>query len=324
MIGYLILYLIFGGILLVYGSEWFISGIASVSKHHNISNFVIGAIIVAFGTSLPEIIGSSYAALSGSPGIAAGNAIGSSIANIGIVLGLNVLMYPIIIKSKAIIKNANIYLIATILLVILGYNGFSRFDGIMLFLFVIIYILYSIKTSEFDEEEIISEMPHKRAYLFILGGLIAVILGSDLLINGAKAIAQYFNVSESIIGFSIVAFGNSLPELATSISAAKRNLGVIVLGNVIGSNIANTCLALSFSAMIIDIPKYNLELTLNTIMALLLIFTINREKIKKILKFKNFKTEYFSKIDRNDGIIYISIYLIFVAYLLSNILTKIN
>ena len=313
------MYMIFGGILLAYGSDWFIEGSTRVAKHFNVSNFVIGATIVAFGTSLPEIVTSSGAALSGSPGLAVGNAIGSCIANIGIILGISVLMYPLIIKKRAIIKNGNIYLIATILLVILGYNGFSRFDGLILFLFMIIYVIYTIKTSESDEEEIISDITVKKASIFIVVGLLAVILGSDLFIGGAKGIAEYFNVPESIIGFSLVAFGTSLPELASSVAAAKRKLGSIVLGNVIGSNIANTCVALSFSAMIVDIPKYNVELMVNTIMALLIIFTMNREKIKKMLNFKNFRTDYFSKIDRIDGISYILIYLIFLAYLLGYI-----
>ena len=319
MLGYLLLYMIFGGILLAYGSDWFIEGSTRVAKHFNVSNFVIGATIVAFGTSLPEIVTSSGAALSGYPGLAVGNAVGSCIANIGIILGISVLMYPLIIKKRAIIKNGNIYLIATILLVILGYNGFSRFDGLILFLFMITYVIYTIKTSESDDEEIISDLTTKKASIFIVVGLLAVILGSDLFIEGAKGIAEYFNVPESIIGFSLVAFGTSLPELASSVAAAKRKLGSIVLGNVIGSNIANTCIALSFSAMIVDIPKYNVELMVNTIMALLIIFTMNREKIKKMLKFKNFRTDYFSKIDRIDGISYILIYLIFLAYLLGYI-----
>ncbi|MBA2859011.1 cation:H+ antiporter [Methanococcus maripaludis] len=319
MLGYLISYMIFGGILLAYGSDWFIEGSTRVAKHFNVSNFVIGATIVAFGTSLPEIVTSSGAALSGSPGLAVGNAVGSCIANIGIILGISVLMYPLIIKKRAIIKNGNIYLLATILLVILGYNGFSRFDGLILFLFMITYVIYTIKTSESDDEEIISDLTTKKASIFIVVGLLAVILGSDLFIEGAKGIAEYFNVPESIIGFSLVAFGTSLPELASSVAAAKRKLGSIVLGNVIGSNIANTCIALSFSAMIVDIPKYNVELMVNTIMALLIIFTMNREKIKKMLKFKNYRTDYFSKIDRIDGISYILIYLIFLAYLLGYI-----
>ncbi|MBA2841298.1 cation:H+ antiporter [Methanococcus maripaludis] len=319
MLGYLILYMIIGGILLAYGSDWFIEGSTRVAKHFNVSNFVIGATIVAFGTSLPEIVTSSGAALSGSPGLAVGNAVGSCIANIGIILGISVLMYPLIIKKRAIIKNGNIYLIATILLVILGYNGFSRFDGLILFLFMISYVIYTIKTSESDEEELISDITTKKASIFIVVGLLAVILGSDLFIEGAKGIAEYFNVPESIIGFSLVAFGTSLPELASSVAAAKRKLGSIVLGNVIGSNIANTCIALSFSAMIVDIPSYNVELMVNTIMALLIIFTMNREKIKKMLNFKNFRTDYFSKIDRIDGISYILIYLIFLAYLLGYI-----
>lgn len=311
--------MIIGGILLAYGSDWFIEGSTRVAKHFNVSNFVIGATIVAFGTSLPEIVTSSGAALSGSPGLAVGNAVGSCIANIGIILGISVLMYPLIIKKRAIIKNGNIYLIATILLVILGYNGFSRFDGLILFLFMISYVIYTIKTSESDEEELISDITTKKASIFIVVGLLAVILGSDLFIEGAKGIAEYFNVPESIIGFSLVAFGTSLPELASSVAAAKRKLGSIVLGNVIGSNIANTCIALSFSAMIVDIPSYNVELMVNTIMALLIIFTMNREKIKKMLNFKNFRTDYFSKIDRIDGISYILIYLIFLAYLLGYI-----
>ncbi|MBA2861749.1 cation:H+ antiporter [Methanococcus maripaludis] len=109
MLGYFILYLIFGGILLIYGSEWFIVGSISIAKHLKISNFVIGATIVAFGTSLPEIVTSSYAALSGSSGLAVGNAVGSCIANIGIILGINLLLYPIIIKKREILKNSLLF-----------------------------------------------------------------------------------------------------------------------------------------------------------------------------------------------------------------------
>jgi len=311
MLEYFILYLIFGGILLIYGSEWFIAGSISIAKHLKISNFVIGATIVAFGTSLPEIVTSAYAASTGSVELAVGNALGSCIANIGLVLGLSLIISTVFIKNRSVLKNGYLYIIYTIIFTAIGYNGFSFFDGIFLLFLLLVYVVYTIKSGEMDDEEHEKSITFKKAIIYLLIGLLFVILGSSFFVDGAKGLASAFGVSEKIIGFTIVAFGTSLPELSVSFAAARQKLGGIVIGNVIGSNIANMFGALAIASIIHEIPAVKFELSVNILMVLLLIAMMSKEKIKAVLNLNSTK-EYLSKITKADGLILILIYLLFV------------
>lgn len=306
-----VLFLAAGLFMLSYGSDWFVLGASRVAKQFNISSFVIGATIVAFGTSLPEIVTSAYAASTGSVELAVGNALGSCIANIGLVLGLSLIISTVFIKNRSVLKNGYLYIIYTIIFTIMGYNGFSFFDGVFLLFLLLVYVLYTIKSGEMDDEEHEKSITFKKAIIYLLIGLLFVILGSSFFVDGAKGLASAFGVSEKIIGFTIVAFGTSLPELSVSFAAARQKLGGIVIGNVIGSNIVNMFGALAIASIIHEIPAVKFELSVNILMVLLMIAMMSKEKIKSVLNLNSAK-DYFSKITKVDGLILILIYLLFV------------
>nr|WP_269595621.1 calcium/sodium antiporter [Methanothermococcus okinawensis] len=324
--------LLMGLLLLNYGSDWFVLGSSRIAKYLNVSDFVIGATIVAFGTSLPEIITSVYASYAHLPGIAVGNSLGSCIANIGLILGISALISPVIVKHSSILKNSYIYLIYTIILFIIGYNGFGFVDGLILFVLLLGYILYTIKNGETPnvEEESSKKMSIITAVIYTIVGLLAVIIGSELFVDGAKDISTFLGVSDKIIGFTLVAFGTSLPELVVSITAIRRKLGDIVLGNVIGSNMANIGCALAFSGMICYIPPVKFEMEVNLILVILMVAYMSKNLIIDMVKnrinktnttnitkiMKNFK---YSKIGRIEGLSLILIYMLFILKL-SNII----
>ena len=297
--------------MLSYGSDWFVLGASRVAKQFNISSFVIGATIVAFGTSLPEIVTSAYAASTGSVDLAVGNALGSCIANIGLVLGLSLIISSVFIKSRSVLKNGYLYMVYTIIFTIIGYNGFSFLDGVFLLLLLALYVIYTIKSGEMDEDEHEKSVTFSGAIFYLAIGLSFVILGSSFFVDGAKGLATAFGISEKIIGFTIVAFGTSLPELAVSFAAAKQKLGGIVIGNVIGSNIANMFGALAIASLIHEIPAVKFELSVNILMVFLLLILMNKEKIKAVLNLNSTK-DYLSEITKIDGLILMLIYLLFV------------
>ncbi|ABR54299.1 Na+/Ca+ antiporter, CaCA family [Methanococcus vannielii SB] len=297
--------------MLSYGSDWFVLGASRFAKEFKIPSFVIGATIVAFGTSLPEIFTSAYAASTGSVDLALGNALGSCIANIGLVLGLSLIISSVFIKNKSVVKNGYLYLVYTLILTTLGYNGFSSFDGLILILLLLFYLVYTIKTGEADNEEHEKDTTFKKSIFYLLIGLAIVVFGSQFFVDGAKGLASAFGISEKIIGFTIVAFGTSLPELSVSVAAARQKLGGIVIGNIIGSNIINTCGALAIAALISEIPVFKFELVTNFLMVFLLVILMNKEKIKGILHLKKIDNRL-SKITRFDGLILVIIYLLFI------------
>ncbi len=309
-----IIYVIIGLALLNYCSEWFIVGSSRLAKHFNISNFVIGATVVAFGTSLPEIITSVYASLIGLKGIATGNALGSNIANIGLVLGLSAIIYPIFIKHKNILHNGYIYALFVLIATILGYNGFDFIDGTILFFLLIGYVIYTIKKGGSCESIDDDGKKHSllTSIIYTVLGLIGVILGSAIFVDGAKGIALFLGVSDKVIGFTLVAFGTSLPELVVSIAAAKRKMGEMILGNIIGSNIANIGGALGLSAIITTMPPVRFELGVNLLLSLLMVIFMSKYVILKYITKKDIVENVFSKINRIDGFLMVSIYLLFV------------
>ncbi|ABO34835.1 Na+/Ca+ antiporter, CaCA family [Methanococcus maripaludis C5] len=306
-----VFFLAVGLFMLSYGSDWFVLGASRVAKQFNISSFVIGATIVAFGTSLPEIVTSAYAASTGSVDLAVGNALGSCIANIGLVLGLSLIISSVFIKSRSVLKNGYLYMVYTIIFTIIGYNGFSFLDGVFLLLLLALYVIYTIKSGEMDEDEHEKSVTFSGAIFYLAIGLSFVILGSSFFVDGAKGLATAFGISEKIIGFTIVAFGTSLPELAVSFAAAKQKLGGIVIGNVIGSNIANMFGALAIASLIHEIPAVKFELSVNILMVFLLLILMNKEKIKAVLNLNSTK-DYLSEITKIDGLILMLIYLLFV------------
>ena len=238
------IYLITGSVLLFYGADWIVKGGSQLAKYFGLSTIVIGLTVVAFGTSLPELVVSLTAALEGSPTIAVGNVVGSNIANVGLVLGLSSLVFPITMKFTQIKIDLGIYMIVCLLFTYFCMDGeIIRMEGLILFACIIAYtwfaIIHSPKNKDPEIGQINQNVPLSKSLLLVMFGIIFLSFGANIFITGAMDIARYFGVSEIVIGMTIVALGTSLPELATSVIAAFRKESAISIGNIIGSNLFN-------------------------------------------------------------------------------------
>lgn len=243
--------LILGLGLLVWSADRFVEGAAATARHFGMPSLLIGMLIVGFGTSAPEMVVSAFAALDGSPGIALGNAYGSNIANIALILGITGLLSPIMVHSSVLRKELPLLSLVTLFSFFLVQDLIiSRLDALLLLIVFFIFMGWTIRnglknpdpiliqeTKELNTEK---KIPIKKAFFWLFAGLILLILSSRMLVWGAVNIAQIFGVSDLIIGLTIVAIGTSLPELASSIAAARKGEHDIALGNVIGSNMFNT------------------------------------------------------------------------------------
>jgi len=256
------LYIFGGSIGLFIGAEGLVRGASSLAIRLGISPLVVGLTIVAFATSSPELVVSINAAIEGNAGIVVGNVVGSNICNIALILGLAAMISPISVKSQVVKREIPIMIIVSlILLLVLIDDEISRVEGIFLVLGIILYIILSYKYSikEKDNIEVMKEFedsipksPYKiwQSLLLVLTGGLLLIFGSNLFVDGAIAIAQKFEVSQAVIGLTIVALGTSLPELATSIVASFKNENDIAIGNAVGSNIFNILSILGISSLI--------------------------------------------------------------------------
>lgn len=252
--------------LILWGANALTDGAASVAKRFNISNLVIGLTIVAFGTSAPEFVISFLSSFNGNAGLAIGNVVGSNIFNTLMIVGCTAIVAPIPVGKGTLAKEIPLCVLSALMLFVCandilldgaGSNVISRTDGLILLGFFAIFMGYTFaiaKSGNGEDEGKIRSFPMWKSVLFILLGLGALIGGGQLFVNGASGIARSLGVSESIIGLTLVAGGTSLPELATSVSAAlKKNPG-IAIGNVIGSNLFNAFAVLGASATISDLP----------------------------------------------------------------------
>ncbi|PPR76805.1 MAG: Inner membrane protein YrbG [Alphaproteobacteria bacterium MarineAlpha2_Bin1] len=253
----------FGLSLLILGGEFLVRGAVSLALKLKVSTLLIALTVIAFGTSMPELLVSIDAALSGSPELAIGNIVGSNIANILLVLGLPALIAPIALGHN--IKNYITLIIAYILFIIFSFDLLiTNFEGTVLFISLVIFLFSTYiqgkkdrKKSESISTEVNSfEVSNKFFMILILLilGIIGLFFGSDLLIRGAVGIASDFNVSKEIIGLSLLAIGTSLPELTTSIIAAIKKQGDFIIGNIIGSNIFNTLGVAGLTSLLVNIP----------------------------------------------------------------------
>ncbi len=273
-----ILLLIAGFIMLVKGADWFVDSAASLAKKIHIPELVIGLTLVAFGTSAPELSVSLTSALkTASNGITIGNVVGSNIMNIVLILGLTSVLCKIPCQRNSLILDIPYMLMATVLFIILGCigNQFSQIDGIILVGLLIVYIailviisikqktnLFSEDTEETDSKDsltgirgFIKSISDKAWFLIllVLTGLVCIIYGSDLVVKSATNIAKYCGVSDRIIGLTMIALGTSLPELVTSVTAARKGKTDIAIGNIIGSNIFNILCVAGVSACFVSI-----------------------------------------------------------------------
>ncbi|TVP46751.1 MAG: calcium/sodium antiporter [Halomonas sp.] len=246
-----LLAVLLGLALLVWSAEKFIDGAAATSRWLGLSPLLIGILVIGFGTSAPEMMVSVLAALDGNPGLAVGNAYGSNIANIGLILGLVALVSPLAVHSSVIRKEMPLLMLVMLVTGLMLLDGFvARWEAVCLLIALVVFIVVSIVRSrnqpldalEADVSGVLDNKPMSRgkAILWTLVGLVFLIASSRILVWGAVEIALGFGVSDLIIGLTVVAIGTSLPELASSVSALRRKEHDLVLGNVVGSNLFNS------------------------------------------------------------------------------------
>ncbi len=262
------IYIVFGFAGLIWSADRFVLGASTTARNLGVSPLVIGLTIVAFGTSAPEIFTSATASLQGAPSIAIGNALGSNIANLGIVLALTVLIHPIEIPLSLLKKELPALLAVSVLCFVIFYDlTLNLFDGLLLLVVLGIFIWRLMKNMKFLEKDHVSDqndiinadevteyiaddMSTPKALALLLFGLVLLIISSNILVEGARSIATTMGVSELVIGLTVMAIGTSLPELATSITSALKGHYDLVLGNIIGSNIMNILLVLPVPAFL--------------------------------------------------------------------------
>lgn len=286
--------LVLGFVMLAKGADKFVEGAAGIASRFGIPQLVIGLTIVAMGTSAPEAAVSLAAAFKGNADITIGNIVGSNILNIWIILGLAAAITPLLV-AKSTIRLEIPFMIA--ITALLGYQGMDGtvtfFDGVLLLVLFILYLAYlynMAKKNKVDEDT--QEYSHSLTHCLIWTavGLALIILGSNVTVNAATAIAAYIGLSQRFIGLTIVALGTSLPELFTSVTAARKGNADIAIGNIVGSNIFNILFVIGLSALIIDIPfaaAFNFDMIIAIAAAIMLfvcvLFTKKLERWAGIL-----------------------------------------
>ncbi len=248
--------------LLIWSADHFVTGASATARNLGVSPLIIGLTIVGFGTSAPEMLVASFAAAGGNPGLAVGNALGSNITNIALVLGFTAVIVPLSVHSNILKREYPLLLLSTVIASVLISidNHLGWVDG-LIFIFVLLAImgwlvLQAVKNRESDpmideyEKEIPSHMPMNKALMLLISGIVFLLISSKILVWGAINIATAFGVSDLIIGLTIVAIGTSLPELAASIMSAKKGEHDIAIGNIIGSNMFNTLGVLGVAGLI--------------------------------------------------------------------------
>ena len=327
------LYLIAGLLLLIAGGNYLVKGGVAVAKRFKVPTLIIGMTIVAFGTSSPEFIVSLQSALQGHPEISIGNVVGSNIANIGLILGITALILPMAVNRTSVKIDIPFLIFCSLLFFTLAQdNLITRGEGLIFVILLVLFTLLSIykgkkeNPTETPTEEPVKEDAPKEKELNMIGAIIMIIascaaltFGANLLIDSAVSIAKDFGVSERVISVTLVAFGTSIPELATSIMAAFRKENDIAIGNVVGSNIFNILFVIGCSALITPIENFDFAAFsfdfywMIIFTAILALTVIPFERICK--KIKNEKN--YSIITRFEGLFIVAAYIVYVILLLN-------
>lgn len=303
--------LVAGFVLLVKGADFFVDGAVGIAARFGIPQLVIGLTIAAMGTSMPEAAVSITSALKGSAGITVGNVVGSNIMNILVILGLTAVITPIAVQRSTRKFEIPGMIAVSVLFLVFGYTGgeIVRFEGIIMWLVFIGYLGYLLwiaknnKAEESGEEDKKWSLPVQ--LIAIVGGIAAIVLGSDLAVDGATAIAKAFGMSDRIIGLTIVAFGTSLPELVTSVTAARRGKADIAIGNIVGSNIFNILFVAGTTALITPVvfeAKFVVDSIIAIVAAVILLVSVCNKDMK---------------LKRPAGAIMLVCYGVYLAYLIA-------
>lgn len=313
----LILLLVAGFILLIYGASLLVDNASALAKSLNIPDIVIGLTIVAFGTSAPELIVNVFAALQGSSGIALGNVAGSNLFNVMVILGCSAIIFPLVVKSSTTWIEVPLSFLSAIVLIVMandvlinseGVSVINRTDGIILLMFFLIFLGYNIQLAikgDLSEEIAVKKRSRLLSILLLVVGLGLLIAGGRMIVFSAVKIALQFGLSERVIALTIISAGTSLPELATSVMAAFKKNSDIAIGNIVGSNIFNVFFVLGITSIInpVTIPSgANIDLGLNVIISLMLFVFIFTGKGRRI--------------SRIEGMLFVLMYLGYLGYLL--------
>ena len=315
--------IIVGLVLLVWSADRFVEGSAVVASHFGMPPLLIGMVIVGFGTSAPEMVVSALAASQGNPGIALGNAYGSNITNIALIIGLTALISPITVHSQVLKKELPILTLITALSAWLIWDGqITRIDAVILLLFFAVLISWTvwqgmrIKSDnlgqEIEQELDQRGMPIGRAVFWLVTGLLLLIASSRLLVWGAVEVAQRFGVSDLIIGLTIIAVGTSLPELASSIIATRKGEHDIALGNVLGSNLFNTLAVVGIAGIIKPMTTAPEVLSRD-------VFTMVLLTISLFAICYGFKGRV-GRVNRVEGVLLLAAYVGYLSYLVAGVI----
>lgn len=302
--------LVIGFFLLIKGADFFVEGSSSVAKLLRVPSIIIGLTIVAMGTSLPECAVSVTASLSGNNALAVSNVIGSNIFNLLVVCGFCALFTPLAVQKDTIKRDIPFSLICTFVMLILGWIGMSlgHLDGVIFLVIFAGFIIMMVRSalnarSEVQDGDEIEVLPVWKCIVFIIGGAIAIKYGGDFVVDGASFIASAIGLSQNLIGLTIVALGTSLPELVTSIVAAKKDEVDMAVGNVIGSNVFNILFVLGIAATISPVA-FIFE---NVIDIIVLI------AVTLIIWFFAWSK---NEINRKEGVAMLALYVIYMVYII--------
>ena len=291
-----LLLLIVGFVALILGANWLVNGATSVGIRAKLSPLIIGLTIVAFGTSLPEMIVNVFSCAKGSPGLAIGNIIGSNTMNILLILGVSAIIWPIDVSRVSIRRDIPVGFIATLSITLMANYMFTEqaqtinwIEGIALLLMGFAYLLLTMLKNDPKEEieDVQEAMPWGKTILALIAGIIGLYIGGELVSRNAQILAKSWGMSESTIGLTVVATATSLPELITSIVAATKKNSGIAIGNVLGSNIMNIFMVLGISAIITPLPfepimnKQLMILFAANVLMLMFVFTGKGRKISR-------------------------------------------
>lgn len=259
------LFLVVGLVLLVKGADWLVDGASKLAKRLGVTDLVIGLTIVAFGTSMPEFVVNMVSVADGATDLAITNILGSNIINTLVILGCSALVCPLVAQRSTVRLDIPLNIVAGVLVLVFVFitfpmepKGLSRVEGLALLVVFAAYLFYTLYTAKADATTTTESTPFPlwKCVVLILAGLVGLVVGGEMIVKSAVAIARYCGVAESVIGLTIVALGTSLPELATSVVAAFKHNNDIAIGNVVGSNIFNVFFILGTSAIIKHLPVY--------------------------------------------------------------------
>ena len=323
-----IIAVILGLAVLVWSADKFVDGAVGVAKFCGMSTLLIGMVIVGFGTSAPEMVVSAISAMQDAPELALGNAYGSNIANIALILGVTAIISPVVVIRKALKRDLPVLIAVTVLAVILALDGaIGRIDGIVLLLVFAGVMGFNI-VSEIrqkhkggqveDSEENSTDVSLGKSLLWLLLGLVLLVASSRALVWGAVAIARTLGVSDLLIGLTIVAVGTSLPELASSIAAARKGEDDLAFGNIIGSNLFNTLAVVGIAATIAPMDSFEASVlsrdmpVMAALTVLLLLFGLPVRK-KRI----DASGHRIGRINRLEGAVFLAIYVGYIGFLIA-------